>query len=68
MKFMLFNSNEFIIFFPTVLILYMIAPKKWRTPILLIASYIFYMGWSAKYALLIAFSTVITYPISIPSL
>lgn len=58
---MLFNSTEFILFFPIVLILYFLAPKKMRLYILLVASYIFYMGWNAKYALLIAFSTFATY-------
>lgn len=58
---MLFNSTEFILFFPAVLILYFLVPKKMRVYILLVASYIFYMGWNAKYALLMAFSTVVTY-------
>ena len=58
---MLFNSNEFILFFPIVFLVYFLVPKKARTIVLLIASYVFYMGWNAKYALLIAFSTFITY-------
>lgn len=58
---MLFNSTEFILFFPMVILIYFFAPNKARTYILLIASYIFYMGWSAKYALLIATSTIVTY-------
>jgi D-alanyl-lipoteichoic acid acyltransferase DltB (MBOAT superfamily) len=36
-------------------------PKRLRRFWLLIASYYFYMGWNAKYALLILTSTVITY-------
>jgi D-alanyl-lipoteichoic acid acyltransferase DltB (MBOAT superfamily) len=36
-------------------------PKKFRQIWLLIASYYFYMGWNAKYAILIFASTVITY-------
>lgn len=58
---MLFNSTQFIIFFPIVVLLYFIVPKKIRVYVLLLASYVFYMGWSAKYALLIAASTIITY-------
>lgn len=58
---MLFNSYEFLLFFPIVLLLYWIVPRKMRYLWLLIASYYFYMGWNAKYALLIALSTVITY-------
>lgn len=58
---MLLNSVEFLIFFPVVVGLYLVIPKKWKSVWLLIASYYFYMSWNKKYALLIAFSTVITY-------
>jgi len=58
---MLFNSIDFIIFFPIVVLLYFVIPKKMRYLWLLAASYYFYMGWNAKYALLLAFSTLITY-------
>lgn len=40
---------------------YFVIPKKLRCTWLLIASYYFYMSWNAKYALLIAGSTVLTY-------
>ena len=58
---MLFNSLSFLIFFPIVLLLYFIIPKKLRYILLLIASYYFYMCWNAKYALLLFGSTIITY-------
>lgn len=58
---MQFNSIHFLIFFPVVLAVYFIIPKKLRYIWLLAASYYFYMGWNAKYAVLIAFSTVVTY-------
>lgn len=58
---MLFNSLEFLIFFPLVIILYFILPKKIKQFWLLAASYFFYMCWNAKYAVLILFSTIITY-------
>ncbi len=58
---MLFNSIHFLVFFPVVLLLYFVAPKKLRCPVLLLASYYFYMSWNPKYALLIAFSTVSTF-------
>lgn len=58
---MLFNSLEFLIFFPIVLLIYFIIPKKIKNYWLLISSYYFYMCWNAKYALLMLFSTVITY-------
>jgi D-alanyl-lipoteichoic acid acyltransferase DltB (MBOAT superfamily) len=58
---MLFNSYDFMLFFPVVLIVYFVIPKKVRYIWLLVASYWFYMGWNPKYALLIAFSTLVTY-------
>ena len=62
---MQFNSIHFLVFFPVVLLIYFIIPKKLRYIWLLAASYYFYMSWNAKYALLIAFSTVVTYLCSI---
>ena len=58
---MLFNSINFIIFFPVVLIVYFVIPKKIKNFWLLLASYYYYMCWNAKYAILILISTVITY-------
>lgn len=58
---MQFTSFEFAVFFPVVVLLFYILPEKARQPWLLLASYYFYMGWNAKYALLILFSTVVTY-------
>lgn len=58
---MLFNSMEFMIFFPVVVAVYFILPRKVKQFWLLAASYYFYMCWNARYALLILFSTVITY-------
>lgn len=58
---MQFNSVDFMLFFPIVLIIYFVIPKKLRGIWLLIASYYFYMSWNAVYALLIGGSTVITY-------
>lgn len=51
----------FLIFFPTVVLLYWILPGRWRNPVLLVASYYFYMNWEPIYALLIALSTVTTW-------
>lgn len=58
---MLFNSLDFLIFFPIVLLVYFIIPKRVKYIWLLIASYYFYMCWNAKYAILILISTIITY-------
>ena len=58
---MLFNSIDFLIFFPVVVLIYFIIPDKIKYIWLLAASYYFYMGWNAKYALLLLFSTAVTY-------
>lgn len=58
---MLFNSEQFLIFFPIVLLVYYVIPKRIRYIWLLAASYFFYMCWNAAYAILIFASTSITY-------
>ncbi len=58
---MLFNSFEFLVFFPIVVGIYFVLPKKMRQLWLLIASYYFYMSWDAVYALLIFGVTLISY-------
>lgn len=50
---MLFNSLGYLIFLPVVVLLFWVAPKSWRSIILLIASYVFYMVWKPIYGLLI---------------
>ncbi len=60
-NFMNFNSIDFLIFFPIVVAVYYLIPKKARQIWLLAASYYFYMCWSIKYAVLIVISTLITY-------
>jgi len=57
----LFNSLEFLIFFPIVTLVYFVIPRKAKHLWLLVCSYYFYMCWNAKYALLILTSTVVTY-------
>ena len=58
---MLFNSIEFMFFFPIAVLGYYVVPKRIRYIWLLICSYYFYMSWNPEYALLILTSTVITY-------
>lgn len=58
---MVFNSIDFLVFFPIVTVIFFVIPKKARTLWLLIASYYFYMSWNPRYAVLIALSTIITY-------
>ena len=58
---MLFNSLEFILFFPIVVAAYFILRPKYRWILLLLASYYFYMCWDYRYIVLIMFSTVVDY-------
>lgn len=58
---MVFNSIQYLIFLPVVLLVNYLLPKKVRYLWLLVASYYFYMCWNANYALLILFSTAVTY-------
>ena len=62
---MLFNSFEFLIFFPVVTLIYFVIPRRVRWVWLLVTSYFFYMNWNAEYALLLAASTVVTYGCSL---
>ncbi len=58
---MLFNSFGFIIFFPMVLAIYMVIPRKLRACWLLLASYAFYAFWNPAYLALLIASTLLTY-------
>uniref|UniRef100_UPI004057769D MBOAT family O-acyltransferase n=1 Tax=Acetatifactor sp. TaxID=1872090 RepID=UPI004057769D len=58
---MLFNSVDFLIFFPIVTLTYFIVPKKLRYIWLLVASYFFYMCWNVQYAGLLFLSTFTTW-------
>jgi len=50
---MLFTSFQYLLFLPTVVLLYWLLPQRFRLPMLLIASYYFYMSWIPIFALLI---------------
>ena len=58
---MLFNSIQFLLFFPLVCLVYFVIPQKIKWIWLLLASYYFYMCWNPKYALLMFASTLITW-------
>lgn len=58
---MLFNSIDFLIFFPITLFIYFIVPRKVKYIWLLIVNYYFYMCWNSFYGMLLLFVTVITY-------
>ncbi|MBO5208778.1 MAG: MBOAT family protein [Lachnospiraceae bacterium] len=58
---MLFNSIDFVVFFPIVLIIYYCIPIKYKHLWLLLSSYYFYMNWNPAYGLLLFFCTFLTY-------
>ncbi|MBQ3015822.1 MAG: MBOAT family protein [Clostridia bacterium] len=58
---MTFNSWEFLLFYPIVLLLYFILPKKLKWPMLLVASYYFYMCYQAELVFLIFGTTLISW-------
>ena len=58
---MLFNSFSFLIFFPTVTVLYFLIPHRYRWFFLLMVSCIFYMAFIPVYILVLALTIVIDY-------
>lgn len=62
---MLFNSFTYMLFLPAVVLLYWAIPNRFRTTLLLVASYIFYMNWRPAYGLLILALTVVNYLIGL---
>lgn len=58
---MLFNSLEYLIFLPIVVIFYNLLPLKLKNIFLLLASLTFYSFWNVKYTLLMVFSIFVTY-------
>jgi alginate O-acetyltransferase complex protein AlgI len=62
---MLFNSLNFLIFFPVVTILYFLLPHKLRWFMLLAASCVFYMAFIPKYILILAVTITVDYFVGI---
>ena len=58
---MLFNSLEFWIFLPLVLLFSRLLPRRPRNLFLLVASYLFYMWWDARFIVLIVASTLVDF-------
>ncbi|HEX5002031.1 MAG TPA: MBOAT family O-acyltransferase [Bacteroidia bacterium] len=58
---MLFNSYQFLIFFPVVTLLYFLLPHKFRWLHLLAASCFFYMSFIPVYILILFFTIIIDY-------
>jgi D-alanyl-lipoteichoic acid acyltransferase DltB (MBOAT superfamily) len=62
---MAFNSLHFLVYFPTVLVLYHLLPDRFRWMLLLAASLYFYMAWRAVYVVLLLAAIVVSYVVGI---
>ncbi len=62
---MTFNSWEFLLLYPIVLLLWFTLPAKARMPMLLISSYFIYMYYQPSLIVLILFTTAVSYFASI---
>lgn len=58
---MLFNSIQFLIFFPVVIIVFFILPHKFRKYFLLAASCYFYMSFIPQYMLILLFTSFVDF-------
>jgi alginate O-acetyltransferase complex protein AlgI len=58
---MLFNSLQFLLFFPLTTILYYLLPHKYRWAFMLLASCIFYCAFIPIYILILFFTIIIDY-------
>src|SRR6267142_2663593 len=62
---MLFNSFQYWIFFLVVAALFYSVPFRFGKILLLLASYVFYMWWDARFIVLILTSTIVDYYLGI---
>ena len=58
---MLFNSWQFLLFFPIVTAAYFVLPHKFRWMLLLLASCLFYMTFMPVYILILLFTIIVDY-------
>ncbi|MBP9160604.1 MAG: MBOAT family O-acyltransferase [Flavobacteriales bacterium] len=58
---MLFNTVDYLIFLPLVLVMYHLIPKAYRWVMLLAVSYYFYMCWKPFFAVFMLISTLVDY-------
>ena len=58
---MLFNSIQFLVFFPVVVFLYFVLPHRFRWLHLLVASCVFYMAFIPSYILILLVTITIDY-------
>jgi alginate O-acetyltransferase complex protein AlgI len=62
---MLFNSFEYLLFLPTVLVIYYALGHRAQNIFLLLASYLFYGLWDWRFLLLLLFTTVLDFAVAL---
>ena len=58
---MLFNSIDYLLFFPVAVVAYFLAPRPVRPYVLVLASYVFYASWNVAFLPLIIGLTIVNY-------
>ena len=61
---MTFNSINFFAFLVIVLCLYYVLTHRWQNRMLLVAGYVFYGWWDARFLLLLALTTAVDYTVA----
>ena len=62
---MAFNSLTFALFLPVVLAVHWLAVPRWRNPVLLGASWLFYAAWDWRFLGLLLLSTVVDFSVAV---
>src|SRR5438093_12986870 len=61
---MTFHSIYFLVVLISVLCLYYVLTHRWQNRMLLVAGYVFYGWWDARFLLLLALTTAVHYPVA----
>ncbi len=61
---MLFNSTAFLLFLPVVLVLHRLCPRRVKSGLLLIASWVFYAFWDVRFLSLLVLSTAVDFVVA----
>ena len=61
---MSFASLQYALFLPAVLVAHWAVPRRWRTGVLLVASYAFYGSWAWRFCVLLALITTVDWAVA----
>ena len=59
-----FNSLQYALFLPVVVLCHWALPRRWRTPLLLVASYVFYGSWAWRFCVLLALISTVDWAVA----